>query len=71
MELVANDIRIDKLGADVELMSVPWYAQIPKDISAMYVCCSYGKQDEELLQTAKHLGRRWYAMAKFCETRFT
>jgi hypothetical protein len=42
-ELVASDIRLDKLGVDVELMSVPWYAQIPKDISAMYACCSYGK----------------------------
>ena len=36
----------------------------------MYACCSYGKQYEELLQTANHLGQRWYAMAKFCETRF-
>ena len=70
LELVANDIRIDKLGVDVELMSVPWYAQIPKDIASMYACCSYGKQYEELLQTAKHLGQRWYAMVKFCETRF-
>ena len=51
-------------------MAVPWYAQTPKDISAMYACCSYGKQYEELLQTAEHLGRRWYAMVKFCETRF-
>jgi len=33
LELVANDIRIGKLGVDVELMSVPWYAQIPKDIA--------------------------------------
>ena len=70
LELVANDIRLDKLGVDVELMSVPWYAQIPKDIAAMYACRSYGKQYEELLKTAKHLGRKWYAMAKFCETRF-
>ncbi len=36
----------------------------------MYAYCSYGKQYEELLQTAEHLGRRWYAMIKFCETRF-
>ena len=36
LELVANDIRVDRLGLDVELASVPWYAQIPKDISAMY-----------------------------------
>jgi hypothetical protein len=43
LELVASDIRLDKLGVDVVLMSVPWYAQIPKDIVAMYVCCSYGK----------------------------
>ena len=26
LELVANDIRIDKLGVDVELMFAPWYA---------------------------------------------
>jgi len=64
------DIRVDKLGVDVELMSVPWYAQIPKDIAAMYACCSYGKQYEELLKNAKHLGQRWYAMVKLCETRF-
>ncbi len=51
-------------------MSVPWYAHIPKDISAMYACWNYGKQYEDMLQTAKHLGRRWYAMAKLCETRF-
>jgi hypothetical protein len=51
LELVANDIRVDKLGVDVELMLVPWYAQIPKDIAAMYACCRYGKQYEELLQT--------------------
>ncbi len=36
----------------------------------MYACCIYGKQYEELLQTAEHLGRKWYAMVKFCETRF-
>jgi len=36
----------------------------------MYATCSYGKHYEELLQTAKHLGHRLYAMAKFCETRF-
>jgi hypothetical protein len=36
LELVANDIRVDKLGVDVELVSVPWYAQIPKDIPSMY-----------------------------------
>jgi hypothetical protein len=70
LELVANDIRLDKLGVDVELMSIPWYARIPKDIAAMYACCSYGKQYEELLKIAKHLGRKWCAMAKFCETRF-
>jgi hypothetical protein len=70
MELVANDIRIDKLGVDVELTYVPWYAQISKDIASTYACCSYGKQYEELFQTAKHLGQRWYAMVKFCETRF-
>jgi hypothetical protein len=70
LELVAKDIRLDKLGIDVELASVPWYAQTPKNISPMYACCSYGKQYEELLQTAEHLGRKWYAMVKFCETRF-
>ena len=69
-ELVANDIRVDKLGLDVELMYVPWYAQTPKDISAMYACCTYGKEYEELLQTTSHLGERWYAMVKFCDTRF-
>jgi len=53
---VANDIRIDLLGVDVELMSIPWYAQIPKDIATMYACCGYDKQYEELSQTAKHLG---------------
>ncbi len=26
---------------------------------------------EELLQTAEHLGRRWYAMTKLCETIFS
>jgi hypothetical protein len=36
LELVTGDIRVDKLGVDVELMTVPWYAQTPKDISAMY-----------------------------------
>ena len=36
----------------------------------MYGTCNFGKQHEELLQTAKHLGRKWYAMVKFCETRF-
>jgi len=40
LELVANDNRVDKLGVDVEIMSVPWYAQIPKDVVAMYSCCS-------------------------------
>jgi hypothetical protein len=49
LELVANDIRIDKLGVDDELMFVLWYAQIPKDISSMSPCYSYGKQYEELL----------------------
>ncbi len=36
----------------------------------MYACFSYGKQYEELLQTPEHLGRKWYAMVKCCETRF-
>ena len=49
LELVANDIRIDKVGVDVELIFVPWYAHIPKDIAPMYACCSYGKHYEELL----------------------
>ena len=37
-----------------------------------HICnvCGYGKQYEELLQTAEHLGRMWYARGKFCETRF-
>jgi hypothetical protein len=70
IELVANDIRVDRAGLDVELMPVPWYSQTPKDISAMYATCSYGKQYEELLETAGHLGERWYAMVKLCETRF-
>ena len=26
LELVTNDIRVDKLGVDVELLYVPWYA---------------------------------------------
>ncbi len=65
MELVANDIRVDREGVDVELMIVPWYSQTPKDIAAMYATCSYGKQYEELLETAGHLGGRWFAMVKF------
>jgi hypothetical protein len=69
LELIANDIRVDRQVVDVELMFVPWYAQTPKDISAMYAFYSYGKQYEELLQTTEHLGRKWYAMVKFCETR--
>ncbi len=36
LELVKGDIRVDKLDVDVELTSNPWYAQTPKDISAMY-----------------------------------
>ena len=71
MELVANDIRVDREGVDVELMAVPWYAQTPKDIAVMYATCKYGKQYEELLLTTEHLGQRWYAMVEFCETRFT
>ena len=70
MELVTNDIRVDRHGVDVEAISVPWYAQIPKDMFAMYACCSYGKRCEELMQTAEHLGRKWYAMVKFCDTKF-
>ncbi len=70
MELVANDILVDREGVDMELMAVPWYSQTPKDITTMYATFSYGKQYEELLETAGHLGERWYAMVKFCETRF-
>jgi hypothetical protein len=43
LELVVNDIRNDKLGVDDELMSAPWYAEIPKDNASMYSCYSYGK----------------------------
>jgi len=57
LELVANNIRVDRLGVDVELMSVPWCALTPKDISTMYACCSYGKQHGELLWTTLQLGR--------------
>jgi len=70
MELVSHDIRVDKLGVDAELMVVPWYAQILKDIAEMYACCSYGKQYEELMHIVTHLGHRLYAMVKYCETRF-
>ena len=70
MKLVANDIRVDREGVDVELMVVPLYSQTIKDIVAMYATCNYGKQYEELLETAGHLGERWYAMVTFCETRF-
>ncbi len=66
LEIVANDICIDKLGVDIELMFVPWYAQIPKDIDAMYACWSYGKQYDELCRlrniTAKS-GMRWQNFA--------
>jgi len=58
MELVANDIRVDREGVDVELVDVPWYSQTPKNIVAMYATCNYGKQYEELLETAGHLGER-------------
>ena len=44
LELMANDIRIDKLGVDVELMSVLWYAQTLADITAMHACYIYGNQ---------------------------
>ena len=44
--------------------------KIPKGIDGMYDCCSYGKNYEELLHTANHLGQRWYARIKICETRF-
>ena len=54
----------------MELVSIPWFAQIPKDIASVYAWCSYGKQYEELLQIAKHLGQSWYAMVKFYETKF-
>ena len=36
----------------------------------MYATCNYGKQYKELLETAGHLGEKWYAMVKFCDTRF-
>jgi hypothetical protein len=36
LELVAKDIRLDRLGVEVQFISVPLYAQTPKDISAMY-----------------------------------
>jgi len=55
LQLVANDIRVDKLGVDVELMFVPCYAQIPKDIAAMYACCNYGKQYEVILKTTNQI----------------
>jgi hypothetical protein len=46
IEIVANDIRIDREGADVELMSIPWYSQATKDIADMYATCSYDKHKE-------------------------
>ena len=64
-----NDINIDGLGVDVELMSVPWYAQGTQDISAMYACCSYGKQYKELLATHGHL-HMLYVVVRFCDTKF-
>jgi len=70
LELVASDIHLDKLGDDVELISVPWYAQIPEDIASIYACRSYGKHYKELMRIVAHLGKKWYAMAKFYETRF-
>jgi len=68
MDLVANDIRVNREGVDVELMNVPWYSQTPKDIASMYATCRHGKQYEKLLLIAEHLGQMWYAMVKFCET---
>jgi len=68
LELVTNAIRVNEFSVDVELMFVPWYSQISKDIVAMHAYCNYGNQYEELLQIAKHLGKKWYAMVKFCET---
>jgi hypothetical protein len=70
LELVAKDIRLDRLGVDVKFISVPWYAQTPEDIVAIYAYCNNGKQYEELFKTARHLGMRWYARIKFRETRF-
>jgi hypothetical protein len=70
LELVANDIRFDREGQDIELMSIPWYSQTPKDITIMYATCSYGKQYEELLHTTDYLDKLWYAMVKFDDTLF-
>jgi len=43
MEIIANDIRVDREGVDVKLMTVPWSFQTPKAIATMYATCSYGK----------------------------
>ena len=49
LELVTKSIRLGRLVVDVKFIVVPWYAQTPKAIFAMYACCNYGKQCEELL----------------------
>ena len=36
----------------------------------MYACYSYGKQYEELLENAEHLGRKLYAMVILYENIF-
>jgi hypothetical protein len=70
MELVLSDLRTDSEHPDLALVSVKWYADLPKLLAPIIRRFKIGKQNEELRAVAALLEKRLYALQTFCDTRF-
>jgi hypothetical protein len=70
LELVLKDCREDAECILEALPSIPWYALLSRDVSAIQVRWRYGKGYEEIRDISEGLHRALYNPQTFCDTRF-
>ena len=70
LELVIGDARKDAEGVGVALPTIKWYSLISIAISDIYTKFAYGKGYEELRKIAEDEDLHFYALKRFCDTRF-
>ena len=70
LELVIGDARKDAEGVGVALPTIGWYSLISVAISDIYTKFAYGKGYEELRKIAEENDLQFYALKRFCDTRF-
>ncbi|KAK3273056.1 hypothetical protein CYMTET_18688 [Cymbomonas tetramitiformis] len=61
-ELVLGDVRKDEV--------LTWYTEIPEAINEIHSKVAYGKNYEALRKSAIKVGKKFYNIQPFCDTRF-